>query len=113
MSVFIADVHVVRFSIQTHANANAHGKYDALLLESSVKILAGASVITAECVSHHSSIAIVTVNVSVLASSTALVRSFLATKRAIVFASKSTTVPNRKYLMRKLANVSAQQSSYV
>ena len=113
MSVFIANAHVVRLLIQTNANANAHGKYDALLLESSVKILAGASVITAECVSHHSSIVIVTVNVSVLASSTAHVRSFLAIRHAIVFASKSTTVPNRKSLMRKLANVNAQQSNYV
>lgn len=111
--MFIANVHVVRFSIQTYANANAHGKYDALLLESSVKILAGASVITADCVGHHLSIAIVTVNVFALASSTAHVRSFLATRRAIVFASKSTTVPNRKSLMKKPANVSVQQSSYV
>ena len=112
MSVSIANVHVVRISIHALANANAHGKYDALHQESSVRILVGVSVIIMEYVSHHSNTAIVTVNASAQVSSTAHVGRCLATRHVIVFASKGTIVPNHKSLMRKLASVSAQQSSY-
>jgi hypothetical protein len=108
-----ADALRVRFLIHAHANANADGKYDALLHESSMTIRVGVSVIIAECVSRRSSTAIATANASVLASSTALVRRCLATRNVTVFASKSTTVPNCNFLMRKLVSVSAQQSRYV
>ena len=82
----IADALTVRFSIHVHANANVDGKYGALLLESSMTILAGVSVIIAECVSHHSSIAIVTANASALAGSTAHARRCLVTTNVTVFA---------------------------
>ena len=113
MSVSIANVLAVRSSIRAHANANAHGEYDAILLESSAKTLAGASAITVECVSHRSGTAIVTANAYAPAESTAHARRFSAIANATVFASKNTLVPNRKFSMRKLASVSAQPSSYV
>lgn len=86
MSVSIANVHVVRSLIHVHANANAHGKYDALHHESSVKIPVGASAIIIESASHRLSTVIIIVNASAQVLSTAHEGRVLATRHVIVFA---------------------------
>ena len=113
MSVSIGNAHVVRSSIEIHANVNVHGEYCAIGHESSAKTLAGVSVTTMEYVSRRSGTVIGIVNASARLSSTALVGRFSATRHAIVSASKNLTVLNHRSLMRRPASVNVQQSSCV